>query len=338
MHRARRRTASATSKRRATLPAAMERNLALELVRVTEAAALASARWMGKGDADAADRAAREAVAVVLRSVKLSGRVVIGDMDGVTTSPRKGTGRESLPEVDVAIDALQAIESVAAGRNYAISTIALADRDSIFVSPVPYMNKIAVGPDAAGRINVKASTLDNLVNVADAKRCYVEDLTVCILDRERHRDLIDEVRAAGARILLVPDGDLTAMLATAFPDGGIDVVMGVGGSTEGVLAAAALKCVGGDMQAQLHPRDEAEAEAVRAAGFARRDRVLKIDDLVRGENTMFAATGVTNSDVLPGVQFVPGGAITHSIVMRSKSGTVRQITARHRFDRKPVYK
>jgi fructose-1,6-bisphosphatase II len=317
----------------------MERNLALELVRVTEAAALASARWMGKGDGEAADRAAREAVAVVMKSVKIVGRIVIGDADTAPPADRKGAARSGdMPEVDVAMDALQSIESVAFGRSYAISTIAVSNRDTLFVPPVPYMNKIAVGPDAKGCIDIKAGALDNLVNIAAAKRCYVEDLTVCILDRDRHRDLIEDVRAAGARILLVPDGDLTAMLATAVPSSGIDVVMGIGGSAEGVLAAAALKCVGGDMQAQLHPRDDAEGEALRAAGVARKDRVFHVDDLVRGENTMFAATGVTNSDVLPGVQFVPGGAVTHSIVMRSKSGTVRKITAQHRFDRKPVYK
>jgi fructose-1,6-bisphosphatase II len=317
----------------------MERNLALELVRVTEAAALASARWMGKGDGEAADRAAREAVGLVMRSVKIVGRVVVGDSETVAATDRKPAARAGeIPEVDVAVDALQSIESVAFGRNYAISTIAVSNRDSLLVPPVPYMNKIAVGPEAAGRINIKAGALDNLVNIADAKRCYVEDLTVCILDRDRHRGLIEDVRAAGARILLVPDGDLTAMLATAVPASGIDVVMGVGGSPEGVLAAAALKCVGGDMQAQFEPRDDAETETLRSAGFARKDRVLRIDDFVRGENTMFAATGVTNSDVLPGVQFVPGGAVTHSIVMRSKSGTVRNITAHHRFDRKPAYK
>jgi fructose-1,6-bisphosphatase II len=318
----------------------MERNLALELVRVTEAAALASARWMGKGDGEAADRAAREAVSVVMRSVKMSGRVVIGDVEpGAIAPPRKGTHKAGeIPEVDVAVDCLQSIDSVALGRPYAIATIAVSNKDSFLVPPVPYMNKIAVGPEATGCVSIKASPLDNLVNIAAAKRCYVEDLTVCILDRERHRALIGDVRAAGARIQLISDGDLTAMLATTVPASGVDVVMGIGGSAEGVLAAAALKCVGGDLQAQFHPRDETEAEALRLAGFARRDRVLHVDDLVRGENTMFAATGVTNSEVLLGVQFVPGGAVTHSIVMRSISGTVRQITARHRFDRKPVYK
>ncbi len=334
----------------------MERNLALELVRVTEAAALASARWMGKGDGEAADRAARDAVDVVMRSIKMNARVVIGD-DELSPAPHARKSHEKshdkahakspakspaksgdIPDVDVAVDALQSIESVAFGRPYAIATIAVSSTDSFLVPPVPYMSKIAVGPEAAGRIDIKASALDNLVGIAEAKRCYVEDLTVCILDRDRHRALIEEVRAAGARIQLISDGDLTAMLATTVADSGVDVVMGIGGSAEGVLAAAALKCVGGDIQARFHARDDAEAEALRAAGFARKDRVLRADDLVRGENAMFAATGVTNSDVLKGVQFVPGGAVTHSIVMRSKSGTVRHISAHHHFDRKPVYK
>jgi fructose-1,6-bisphosphatase II len=317
----------------------MERNLALELVRVTEAAALASARWMGKGDGEAADRAARDAVSVVMKSVKLSGHVTIGDTDVTVAAPaaKSGSKTSEIPDVDIAVDALQSIQSLAYGRPHAIATIAVSNRGAFLVPPVPYMNKIAVGPEAAGRINLKASALDNLVNIADAKRCYVEDLTVCILDRDRHRSLIDDVRAAGARIALIPDGDLTAMLATAIPSSGVDVVMGIGGSAEGVLAAAALKCVGGDLQAQFQPRDAEEEKTLRAAGYDRRDSILHVDNFVRGESTMFAATGITSSDVLQGVQFVPGGAITHSIVMRSQSGTVRQITAHHRFDRKPVY-
>jgi fructose-1,6-bisphosphatase II len=315
----------------------MERNLALELVRVTEAAALASARWMGKGDSEAAIRAASEAVTIVMGSVKMKGRIVIGDPALAAKSVHAGA-KGDIPEVDIAVDALQSVESVALGRPYAISTIAVSNPKSFLTPPVPYMNKIAVGPDAAGSVDIRKSPLDNLVNIAAAKRCYVEDLTVCVLARDRHHALIDEVRAAGARILLVSDGDLTAMLATAVPASGVDVVMGIGGSAEGVLAAAALQCVGGDLQAQFHPRDDAEAEKMREAGFANRERVLRTVDLVRGENTMFAATGVTNSDVLPGVQFVPGGAITHSLVMRSASGTVRHIKAHHRFDRKPVYR
>jgi fructose-1,6-bisphosphatase II len=316
----------------------MERNLALELVRVTEAAALASARWMGKGDGEAADRAARDAISTVLKSVKMSGRVVIGDTEiEVASAPKGGSKPGDLPDVDIAVDALQSVESLAFGRPHAIATIAVANRGAFLSPPVPYMNKIAVGPDAAGRIDIKASALDNLVNIADAKRCYVEDLTVFILDRERHRALINDVRSTGARIALIPDGDLTAMIATAMPGSGVDVVMGVGGSAEGVLAAAALKCVGGDMQAQFHPRSDEEREALRESPWGQRNQVLRVDDIVRGESIMFAATGITGSDVLNGVQFVPGGAVTHSIVMRSQSGTVRRITAHHRFDRKPVY-
>jgi fructose-1,6-bisphosphatase II len=315
----------------------MERNLALELVRVTEAAALASARWMGKGDADAADRAAREAVTVVMRSVKLSGRVVIGDTDVEIAEPARHTKSNDIPDVDIAVDALQSIQSLAFGRPHAISTVALSNRGAFIVPPVPYMSKIAVGPDAAGRVDIRKSALDNLVNIADAKRCYVEDLTVFILDRERHHVLIDDVRAAGARIALISDGDLTAMIATAVPGSGVDVVMGIGGSAEGVLAAAALKCVGGELQAQFHPRNDEEHEMLRESPYGQRDQVLRIDEIVRGESTMFAATGITSSDLMQGVQFIPGGAITHSIVMRSQSGTVRQITAHHRFDRKPVY-
>jgi fructose-1,6-bisphosphatase II len=294
---------------------------------------------MGKGDGEAADRAARDAIGTVLRSVKLSGRVVIGDTDVEVPEPSRTAGNKSndIPDVDIALDALQSIQSLAFGRPHAISTIALSSRGAFIVPPVPYMSKIAVGPDAAGRVDIRASALDNLVNIADAKRCYVEDLTVFILDRDRHRVLIDDVRAAGARIALIPDGDLTAMIATAVPGSGVDVVMGIGGSAEGVLAAAALKCVGGDLQAQFHPRDDSEHEALRESPFGQRNQVLRADDIVRGASTMFAATGITNSDVMPGVQFVPGGAVTHSIVMRSQSGTVRQITAHHRFDRKPVY-
>jgi len=313
----------------------MERNLALELVRVTEAAALASARWMGKGDGDAADRAARDAVSVVMKSVKLSGHVIIGDTDVSVAAADKSKSND-IPDVDIAVDALQSIQALAYGRPHAIATIAVSNRGAFLVPPVPYMNKIAVGPEAAGRIDLKASALDNLVNIADAKRCYVEDLTVCILDRDRHQSLINDVRSAGARIALIADGDLTAMLATAIPTSGVDVVMGIGGSAEGVLAAAALKCVGGDLQALFQPRDAVEEKTLQAGGY-KRDTILRVDDLVRGESTMFAATGITSSDVLQGVQFVPGGAVTHSIVMRSQSGTVRQITAHHRFDRKPVY-
>jgi len=316
----------------------MERNLALELVRVTEAAALASARWVGKGAAHEADRAARDAVATVLGSVRMSGRVVLGDVEigfqGAPGAPN-GAGNGG-PRVDLALDALQSTESVAHGGPNAICVVAVTDPDGFFAPPARYLRKLAVGREAAGSIDIRASVLDNLVNIADAKRCYVEDLTVCVLDRERNQPVIQEVREAGARIHLIRDGDMAAAVATAVAGSGVDVLMGVGGAVEGVLAAAALKCVGGDMQAQPHAATDADAAAIKAAHMSV-DHVLRRDDLVGGDQTMFVATGVTDSGVVKGVDFVPGGAITRSIVMRAKSGTVRMIEASHQFDRTPDY-
>jgi fructose-1,6-bisphosphatase II len=309
----------------------MERNLALELVRVTEAAALASARWVGKGDAEEADRAARGAVATVLGSIKMNGRIVIGDREvGLDNGPVTGN---DVPRVDIALDALQSTASVASGGPNAICAVAVSNPDTFFIPAVPYFEKIAVGPEAAGRIDVTASVLDNLVAVADAKRCYVEDLTVCVLDRARNQPLVRAVREAGARIHLIKDGDLAAAIATAIAGSGVDVLMGVGGAVEGVLAGAALKCMGGDIQARTYASGDEEAAAPRAGGGT----VLKRDDLVGGPDTMFAATGVTDSGVVKGVDFVPDGAITRSIVMRAKSGTVRMIEASHQFDRRPDY-
>jgi len=316
----------------------MERNLALELVRVTEAAALASARWMGKGDIAATDSAAREAMALAMKAVKVKGTVVIGErQEGTALSNGRPVGSGGPPEVDVALDPLESVDSVANGGPNAISIIAVADKDTFFKSPVRYMNKIAVGPDAAGRIDIKASPLENLVNIADAKRCYVEDLTVSILDRERHADLMNLVRATGARIQIIPDGDVAAAVAAGIPGSGVDVLMGIGGADEGVLSAAALKCVGGDFQGQLAPMNTEETDTIKQSGYGSTNRVLTLDDLCKGESTMFAATGVTKSDILRGVRFRQGGGVTHSIVMRSKSGTVRFIEANHYFDKKPNY-
>jgi fructose-1,6-bisphosphatase II len=315
----------------------MERNLALELVRVTEAAALASSRSMGKGDGIEADRAACEAMAIAIKSVKIKGTIVIGERNpNSELSKGRVVGAGSKPDVDVALDPLESIDAVAMGRPNAISIIAVADRGGFFDSPVGYMDKIAVGPEARGRIDIKASPLENLVNIADAKHKYVEDLTVCILDRDRHVDLIEKVRGTGARIQLIDDGDVAAAIAAAIPGSGIDVLMGVGGASEGVLSAAALKCVGGDFQGQLVVQGEDDAATLKKAGH-RRGTVLTIAELVKGEETMFAATGVTNSDILKGVHYVHGGAVTHSIVMRRKSGTIRLIEANHSFDRKPNY-
>lgn len=315
----------------------MERNLALELVRVTEAAALASSRWMGKGDPLEADRAACEAMAIAIRAVKIKGRIVIGDESpGHELAAGRIVGAGGPPEVDVALDPLESIEQVAAGRPNAIAAIAVAGTGGFFSSPVQYMNKIAVGPEAAGRIDINASPLENLVNIADARRTYVEDLTVCILDRERHKNLIERVRSTGARIQLITHGDVAAAIAAAIPGSGVDVLMGIGGATEGVLAAAALKCVGGDFQGQLEAQGEDDVGTLKRAEIDK-GKVLGIDDLVSGNMLMFAATGVTKSDILQGVQYRQGGAVTHSIVMRRKSGTIRFIEANHSFDRKPNY-
>ncbi len=315
----------------------MERNLALELVRVTEAAALASARWVGKGNAPEADRCARDAVAAVMGSVNMIGRVVIGDVNVSALNVGRLSATGDVPDVDIALDALQSPESVACGGPNAICVVAVSGRGGFFLPPVPYMKKVVVGPEAAGCVDVVAGTLDNLVNIADAMRCYVEDLTVCVLDRERNKALVNEVREAGARIHLIKNGDLAAAVAVAIPGSGVDVLMGVGGSTEGVLAAAALKCVGGDMQAQVYLRDDDDAAALERASFGHATRVLRLDDLVAGDDAMFAATGVTDSGVVKGVDFLPGGAVTRSIVMRARSGTIRMIEANHRFDRKPRY-
>jgi fructose-1,6-bisphosphatase II len=317
----------------------MERNLALELVRVTEAAALASSRWMGKGDGPSADRAACEAMAIAIKTVKIKGTIVFGERaPGSELSKGKPVGSGEQTEVDVALDPLESIDSVAMGRPNAVSIIAVANKGGFFDSPVQYMNKIAVGPEAAGRIDINASPLENLVNIADAKRTYVEDLTVCILDRDRHVELIEKVRSTGARIQLIDDGDVAAGIAVAIPGSGIDVLMGIGGAKEGVLSCAALKCAGGDFQGKLHVVSEEEASALERAGIKNKRRVYGINDLIRGEKAMFAATGVTNSDILRGVQYRHGGAVTHSIVMRRQTGTIRFIEATHSFSKKPRYR
>ncbi len=316
----------------------MDRNLALELVRVTEAAALSSARWMGKGDGFRADQAASEAMALVIKSVKIQGTIVIGEkIPNTSLSKGKIVGSGGPPEVDVGLDPLESVDSVALGRQNAISMIAVAEKGAFFNTPVPYMNKIAVGPDAAGRINIKSSPLENLVNIADAKRTYVENLTVCILERDRHQELINEIRYTGARIQLIQDGDIVAAIATCIPGSGIDVLMGAGGANEGVLAAAAVKCTGGDFQGQVYIRNDEDAAALKQSGFGHRDKILKLEDLIKGGNTMFAATGVTKCDFLNGVRFVQGGAVTHSLVVRSKTRTDRFIRTNHYFDKKPNY-
>jgi fructose-1,6-bisphosphatase II len=316
----------------------MDKNLALELVRVTEASALASARWMGKGDGLSADRAASAAMTLAINSLRINGRIVIGERHpGTELSKGNVVGTGGGIDVDLGLDPLESIDAVAIGRNNAISVAVMTTQGTLFEPPVRYMNKLAVGPSAAGAIDIKAGPLENLVNIADAKRTYVEDLTVCILDRERHQPLVEKVRAAGARIRLVQDGDMAASIAVAMPGTGLDVLMGVGGANEGVLSAAALRSVGGDFQGQLHVQTDEDLAALEKAGCGPRDRVLTFDDLLGGSDVMFAATGVTNNEILKGVRFYPGGAATHSLVLRSKSGTVRIIQTSHTFDREPDY-
>jgi len=318
----------------------VERNLAMEVVRVTEAAALSSARWMGLGNEKAANQAAVDAMRRAFDAVPFCGTVVIGEGERdespmLFIGERVGSGEGA--ELDVALDPLEGTNIVAQGRANALAVVAIAEQGGFLRVPDTYMEKIAVGPKAKGAVDLSLSPEQNLTNIADAMKCYVEDLTVVILDRPRHADLIRAVREAGARIKLIQDGDVSAAIATGFPETGVDVLLGVGGAPEGVLAAAALQCLGGDMQGRLRPRSDQEVERARKLGLKDMDRIYRIGDLAKSGDVMFAATGVTDGDLLRGVRFFGGGARTHSVVMRYRSGTVRFIEATHRFDRKPVY-
>jgi fructose-1,6-bisphosphatase II len=311
-----------------------DRNLALELVRVTEAAAMASSRWMGRGDKNGADGAAVEAMRVVLERVPMDGIVVIGEGEKdeapmLYNGERIGDG--SPPETDIAVDPVEGTTLTALGRGNAISVIAMSERGTMFdPGPCVYMEKIAVGPDAAGAIDITASPTENLKAVAKAKGESVRDVTAVILDRERHGDLIAEVRATGARIRLIQDGDVIGAVSTAWPDTGADILFGIGGTPEGVIAAAALKCMDGEIQGRLWPRNDEERQAAISGGYDL-DRVLTTEDLVAGDNCFFAVTGITDGEVLKGVHYDGRGATTQSLVMRSRSGTVRQVNARHRL-------
>ena len=309
-----------------------DRNFALELVRVTEAAALAAARWMGLGDKNGADGAAVEAMRVILQTVPMDGIVVIGEGEKdeapmLYNGERIGDGTP--PETDIAVDPVEGTTLTSLGRGNAISVIAMSERGSMFdPGPCFYMEKIAVGPEAAGVVDINLSATENLQAVAKAKGESVRDVTAVILDRERHADLIAEVREAGARIRLIQDGDVIGAVSTAWPDTGADILLGIGGTPEGVIAAAAMKCMGGEIQGRLWPRNEDERTAAIAAGYDL-DRVLTTNDLVAGDNCFFAVTGITDGEVLKGVHYDSRGASTQSLVMRSKSGTVRRIDAIH---------
>jgi fructose-1,6-bisphosphatase II len=316
----------------------MDRNLALEAVRVTEAAALASARLMGRGNEKAADQAAVDAMRRAFDSIAISGTVVIGEGERdeapmLYIGEKVGAGGI---DIDIALDPLEGTTITATGGPNALSVIAMAEKGGFLHAPDMYMEKIAVGPKAKGSIDITAPPTRNLKNIANALRVYVEDLTVVILNRPRHEQLIREVRAAGARIKLIPDGDVSAAIATCFAETGVDVLMGIGGAPEGVIAAAAIRCVGGDMQGRLVPRNNEEKERAKRMGIEDISKVYSLEGLARG-NVMFAATGVTDGDFLKGVRFFSGGATTHSVVMRSQTRTIRYIEATHHFDFKPQY-
>jgi fructose-1,6-bisphosphatase II / sedoheptulose-1,7-bisphosphatase len=311
----------------------------MEVVRVTEAAALASARFMGLGDETAADMAAIEAVRKAFDAIAIDGTVVIGEgpadaMPMLYIGERVGMGTG--PQTDVALDALEGAAICATGGYNALSGIALAEHGAFLRVPETYMDKIACGPVGRGVVDLDRSPTDNLKALAEAKGVYVEDLTVAILDRPRHNKLIEEVRRAGARIKLIGSGDVSAALATTKSETGIDILMGVGGAPQGILAAAALVCLGGEMQARLRPRNEHEGGQLREIGIFDIQKRYRLEDLASG-SVLFAATGITPGDYLAGVRYVKGGAITNSVVMRSATRTVRFIEAHHFFDRSPEY-
>ncbi|MFE3444495.1 class II fructose-bisphosphatase [Nocardia sp. NPDC059180] len=330
-------TASSPAPSRREAP---DRNLALELVRVTEAGAMAAGRWVGRGDKEGGDGAAVDAMRQLVSSVSMQGIVVIGEGEKDEAPMLYNgelVGNGDGPEVDFAVDPIDGTTLMSKGSPGAISVLAVAERGAMFdPSAVFYMHKIAVGPDAAGVIDISAPISDNIRKVAKAKGSSVSDLTVCILDRPRHAELIQQVRDAGARIRLISDGDVAGAIAAARPDSGTDILVGIGGTPEGIIAAAAMRCMGGELQGQLAPKDDEERQKAIDAGHDL-DRVLSTEDLVSGENVFFCATGVTDGDLLRGVRYYGGGASTHSIVMRSKSGTVRMIDAYHRLTKLREY-
>lgn len=315
----------------------MDRNLALEFVRITEAAALSSARFMGRGDEKAADQAAVDAMRKAFDSVYIDGVVVIGEGERdeapmLFIGEKVGGGGSGAPKIDIALDPLEGTTICATGGVGAISVIAVAERGNFLHAPDTYMEKIACGPDAAGKISLAKSPTENIQVVAEVLRKSVSDVTVVILDRPRHKDLIAEVRKTGARIRLIGDGDVSAGIATCWPDSGIDLLMGIGGAPEGVITAAANKCLGGDFQGRLKFRNDDERARAMRMGLKDIDRIFTMEELARG-SVMFCATGVTDGPLLKGVRpLSENRAATHSIVMRSATGTVRRVEAEHNFN------
>jgi fructose-1,6-bisphosphatase II len=313
-----------------------DRNLAMELVRVTEAAALAAGRWIGRGDKNAADQAAVDAMRLMIDTVSMDGVVVIGEGEKdeapmLFNGERVGDGDG--PATDVAVDPIDGTRLTSVGQPNALAVIALAPGGAMFFPGAAlYMEKLATGPEAAGVIDIEASVAENIRQVAKAKGKRPEEVTVTILDRDRHEDTIAQIREVGARVLLITDGDVAGAIVAAAPRTEVDLLMGIGGTPEGVIAAAALKCLGGSMQGRLFPRNEDERRALVEGGF-NLDHVLHTDDLVAGDDCFFAATGITDGYLLQGVKYWPDGASTHSMVMRSRSGTVRYVESQHSFEK-----
>jgi fructose-1,6-bisphosphatase II len=318
----------------------LDRNLALELVRVTEAAAMAAGRWVGRGDKEGGDGAAVDAMRQLINSIQMRGVVIIGEGEK-DNAPMLYNGEQvgdgSGPEVDVAVDPVDGTTLMAAGMPNALAVLAVAERGAMFdPSAVFYMDKIAVGPDCADVVDIEAPVRENLRRVAKAKRTSISDVTVCVLDRPRHDRLVADIRETGARIQFIRDGDVAGAISAAREQSGVDVLMGIGGTPEGIIAACAMKCLGGALQAKLWPKDDAERQKALDAGHDL-SRVLRTDDLVAGDNAFFAATGVTDGSLLRGVRYRSGGVATQSIVMRSKSGTIRMIDGMHRLEKLRQY-
>jgi fructose-1,6-bisphosphatase II len=317
-------------------PTQPDRNLAMELVRATEVAALAAARWMGRGDKIAADQAAVDGLRTALATIEMDGIVVIGEGEKdeapmLYIGEEVGKGKE--PRVDIAVDPVEGTRLLSNGMPNAISVVAISERGTMhFPAKIAYMEKLATGPEAADAIDIERPLRENLERVAKAKGMGVRDLTVVVLDRPRHAEIVEEIRAAGARIKFIMDGDVAGSLMAAMPDTGLDLLVGIGGATEGTISACALKCIGGNLQSRIWPRNDEERQLIQELNLDV-TKVYGMDDLVSSDNVFFAATGITDGELVEGVHYSGNGVTTESLVMRSKSGTIRRVSATHRLDK-----